>query len=373
MKNAKLNRASHFTELQNWYSKRDYSILVGMTVSDFIAELEARLDLYSFAVLCNGTCFTDPRWIKIYLGGGIALNINNSGTQGALETSGISIIKKEYLPLLVEACCLTESKSILHDIDKQENEGCTKLVEDYDKQMADEKFNVDFDQYMPKQPDENEVNLKKEMADFHTLLNKKNHTIANENNRYISEEKKFEIQSKAKDKYLLSMGYDEQKLVMTVDVKNFTQQELMEQFSHILSAACKTLCIDQTKPLLKTGKLRAINSFLSNYAIQYIDLLLYCLIEPKMPKNKDYVWQGEGDKNIELVRFKMLKLTEREIAELLNKDDLDVVDITRIKKDFYKPKLLNEEYMKRFIESIKSDPENLKERVSFKPKRQVKE
>lgn len=366
-------KKENLEELTKWFKKRDYSVLIGMPVGEFIIELEERLALYWDAELLDGNCFTDPRWLKIYLRNSIIINDSSLYGRGISETSGISVVRKEHLPLLIDAYGSKQNKQAVTSpsTDKQDCTEYSEEAEKFQQQMAEEKEKIDFDEYMPDTLEESTARAEDQMAKFKEQLAKKHQKIAEKNLEPYSDKQKLAAQNAAKDDYLLSIGSDEQKLVLNIDVKNFNKKELMEQFNYILSDAFKTLGIEDAQTTLKTGTFKSLDSFLSNYAVQYLDLLIYCLIKPKTIKDTEYVWQIEDNKETEQAKLERLRLTEKEIAELFNKHELDVVDITRMKKDCYTPKLLDQDYMERFIDNIKSEPTNLKERVNFKKKRKV--
>jgi len=369
MKTITLPKKEDLAELTKWFQKRDYSVLIGMNVREFIAELEERLELYRFAELSNGQCFTDPRWLRIHLRESVIITSPYLSNKNTPETSGISIVKKEYLPLLVENSGLTAKKQKLpsHSVSEQERAEYWAEADKYQQQMKDAKAKIDHNELSVNTPEEIMVKANEKSSNFKKLVDRKNQMIADADSVLISDKERLAF----KDDFILSMGINEQKLVFLADVKNHSKQELLEQFRHLLDDAFQRLEIEEAEEGLKTGKLKSLNSFLSHYAIQYLDLLIYCLIEPQTLKDADYVVEVEGMAPHVTVEKKRLKLTDKNIAELLNKNDLDATDISDWKKMFYRKKLLNDDYMNRFLDAIKSEPANLKEKIEFKESKKL--
>ena len=279
-------------KLNEWFNKRDYSVLKNISVEVFLLELEERLALYQFAQLSNCECSPDLRWRKIYDSNFVIINASDAQLSKFPDTAGISTIKKEYL----EWYELANSKA---------------------KKYADT-----------------------------TQISTHGQTIYDKN--------------VAKDAYLCSIEKDRKQVLLSVDLEKCTNAELNHQFAYLINDLRKRLGVEEPPAVIKTRQLKSLSAFWNHYAIQYLDILLYCLIKPK-PK---LIVEIIEEEMTEAVQEKCWTLTNPMVAKLLNEYDLDGEHIKGWVNIFYKEKLFNTDYMELFIEKMRSDPVNLNTNMS---------
>lgn len=274
-------------KVKSWFKSRDYSSIATWTVKKYVAELDARLNLYDHALNVCGLCHNDIRWRKISTTTTPEL-CTLTRTQNALETSGLSWVKSDYLPQRHQLSkALTPLLSELHD------------------------------QASP-------TDIKKH-----------------------SEKRQIELK---RAEYLCPLNQGGLQTMLSMDLGNFTDKELLNQLQVLLPSIRTELAIPEPQNALKTRKLQSLKSFLNHKAIEYLELLIYCCI------------QARTDTPIH-APYSPWRLTDGFIAKLLDPYELDAEHIKQWRKDFYSTKLLNLDYMSTFSTEIKSNDKHLSLRL----------
>lgn len=161
-----------------------------------------------------------------------------------------------------------------------------------------------------------------------------------------------------KDKYLAPAPKGEQKLIMGVDISQ-SDEELIKQFVYQLTTTRNAFKVDNPNKKIKTNKLGSFGRFVKFKSIQYLDLLIYCLIKPNAPsKNKPFS-RNNPPRETPII----WQLSDQTIATLFDPYELDAEHIKEWRKEFYAKKLLNSEYISKYFEELKSNPTDLLEKM----------
>ncbi|MEI6895756.1 MAG: DUF6387 family protein [Colwellia sp.] len=162
-----------------------------------------------------------------------------------------------------------------------------------------------------------------------------------------------------KDQYLAPSPRGEEKIILSVDITSQSDEELMKQFAHQLETARNAFKIDNPSKKIKTNKFGFFGRFVKFKSIQYLDLLIYCLIKPNAPsKNKPFS-RTNPPRETPII----WQLSDQSIATLFDPYELDAEHIKEWRKEFYAKKLLNSEYINKYFEEIKSNPTDLLEKM----------
>jgi len=163
-----------------------------------------------------------------------------------------------------------------------------------------------------------------------------------------------------KDQYLAPSPKGEEKIILSVDITSQSDEELIKQFAYQLAIARNAFKVDNPNKKIKTNKLGSFGRFEKFKSIQYLDLLIYCLIKPNAPsKNKPFS-RTNPPRETPII----WQLSDQTIATLFDPYELDAEHIKEWRKEFYAKKLLNSEYISQYFEEIKSNPTDLLEKMS---------
>jgi hypothetical protein len=201
--------------------------------------------------------------------------------------------------------------------------------------------------------------IKKEYLQWYELANSKAKKYADTSQITLHGQPIYD-QNVAKDAYLCSIEADRKQVLLSIDLEKFTNAELNHQFAYLTNDLRKKLGVEEPPAVIKTRQLKSLSAFLHHYAIQYLDILLYCLIKPKSKLIEETTEQGPT----ETVQERCWTLTNPMVAKLLNEYDLDGEHIKGWVNIFYEEKLFNTDYMELFIEKMRSDPVNLRTNMS---------
>lgn len=309
--------------LEAWLENKDknYTSLDKMRVFDYLTELEERLSLYNFALLCGGNCADDRRWKKI-----------NCNTPREKADS--------HVP-----------KSIQPSLEDSEAHLFTYLptLKKHPREPASNSYNCD--------PSASNMEIKdismikgEYLPFYHVMheLQKNNsqhlpppawsETLSEEDIRQYSQ---TQITATNQAEYLCPMETDRKQILLSVDIEHATNESLIKQFASLLPKLRDQVGVQEQSSTHKPhNKLGTVKKLLAYRAIQYLDLKLYCILNS--PHNEEW------------------HLTDLMLDKLLfNGETISGAEtLKQFRKDFYTPKLLNQAYLDDLIATTRSDPNN---------------
>jgi hypothetical protein len=201
--------------------------------------------------------------------------------------------------------------------------------------------------------------IKKEYLEWYEVANSKAKKYADTSQISLYGQTIYE-QNVAKDAFLSSIEADRRQVLLSIDLEKFTNTELNHQFAYLINDLRKKLGVEEPPAVIKTQQLKSLSAFLHHYAIQYLDILIYCLIKPK----SKLIEETTKKEVTEALQDRCWTLTNPIVAKLLNEYDLDAGHIKGWVNRFYKEKLFNTDYMVLFIEKMRSEPANLRTNMS---------
>jgi len=206
--------------------------------------------------------------------------------------------------------------------------------------------------------------IKKEYLEWYKVANSKAKKSA-DTSQISTHGQTIYDQNVAKDAYLCSIEKDRKQVLLSVDLEKCTNAELNHQFAYLINDLRKRLGVEEPPAVIKTRQLKSLSAFWNHYAIQYLDILLYCLIKPKSKLIVEFIEEETTEQEpTEAVQERSWTLTNPMVAKLLNEYDLDGEHIKGWVNIFYEEKLFNTDYMKLFIEKMRSDQANLRTNMS---------
>jgi len=309
--------------LEAWLESKDksYTSLDKMRVFDYLTEVEERLSLYNFALLCGGNCTDDRRWKKI----------NCNTLQKKADT---------HIP-----------KSIQPNLEDNEAHLFTYLptLKKNSREPASNSYNCD--------PSSSNMEIKdismikgEYLPFYHVMheLQKNNsqqleppawsETLSEED---ISQYSQAQTTATNQAEYLCPMEAGRKQILLSVDLEHASDENLIKQFASLLPKLREKIGVQEQSPTHKPhNKLGTVKKLLAYRAIQYLDLKLYCILNS--PHNEEW------------------HLTDLMLDKLLfNGETISGAEtLKQFRKDFYTPKLLNQAYLDDLITTTRSDPNN---------------
>ena len=317
-------------KLELWFKdkNRGYTILDEMLVFDYLSELEERLSLYNFTLLCGGNCTDDRRWKKINCN-----ELREESDENAFISFLDETLAQSEMTLLKKLPRREASESYLcnlssYNIETQDISMIKgKYLPHYQSMHLQQKSNA---KPIPPAPTEGTYD-----------------------ESYFSKDKlqqyyKAQEIGASQAEYLCPMETDRKQILLSVDIEHATNESLIKQFASLLPELREILGIPEPSSTHKPhNKLGTVKKLLSYKAIQYLDLKLYCILNS--PPGEE--WQLSDD-----LMMTWLLIDNKNIN--VDKTSKGAEDFKQYRKDFYMPKLLNQAYLDDLITTTRSDPNN---------------
>jgi len=315
--------------LFTWFNEKDYSFINHITIEEYLVEIEERLELYQFSQLCGGD-ISDSRWEKLTPSSRIVVNFNNNNkinkplnkkvsaqlgvnertTSWGLETESVVLIKGDDLQLLLQRKELEYAVAKpLESESASDEQGCTFPEKTFQGQFQ---FFIEQSKsstaYIPLRSGEN---IQDYVEKTQTALSQK--------------------------QYLFPFQKDKKQVLFSLDLES-SNDELLKQIAAILPNLREKIGLPE--PIKKEGyqsQLKSLRTFIDYKAIEYLDILLYCSMESP--------------------RIEQWKVSDALLCDLLFHDDEspDGERVKKIRTRFYKPKLLNPDYITDLFTNIRSE------------------
>ncbi|SQD79600.1 DUF6387 family protein [Moritella yayanosii] len=312
-------------KLELWFKdeNRGYTILDEMLVFDYLSELEERLSLYNFALLCGGNCTDDRRWKKINCN-----ELREESDENAFISFLDETLAQSEMTLLKKRPRREASESYLCN-------PSSSNMEIKDISMIKGEY-LPFYQVMHELQKNNSQQLEPPAW---------SEALSEEDIRQYSQ---AQVTATNQAEYLCPMETDRKQILLSFDIEHATNDSLIKQLASLLPEIREILGIPEPSSTHKPhNKLGTVKKLLSYKAIQYLDLKLYCILNSPLGEE----WQLSDD-------FMMTWLLIDNKNINVDKTSKGAEDFKQYRKDFYMPKLLNQAYLDDLITTTRSDPNN---------------
>jgi hypothetical protein len=321
---------NELVKLEKWLENKSdsYTSLAKMRVFDYLTELEERLSLYNFALLCGGNCTDDRRWKKVNCNELREESDENafiSFLDETLAQSEMTLLKKLPRREASESYLCNPSSYNIQTQDISMIKG--EYLPYYQSMHLQQKSNA---KPIPPAP-----------------------TEGTDDESYFSEDKLqqyYKAQEIAANQaeYLCPMETGRKQILLSVDPEHASDESLIKQFTSLLPELREILGIPELSPTHKPhNKLGTVKKLLSYKAIQYLDLKLYCILNS--PHGEE--WKLSDDFMIKWFLIDNENMNTKEPPK-------GPEDFKQYRKDFYTPKLLNQAYIDDLINTTRSNPNN---------------
>ncbi|EGR0550177.1 hypothetical protein FDM56_14125 [Vibrio cholerae] len=320
-----------YQQIERWYQQRDYSFITSLSSEEYVKELEMRLHILQ-TITFNAFYISPPPGNELQIW-------KHSCSSGATRLMGQVRIPEAPRRKLVEA-------------EKVENlKFRYELAQHYQEILP------------PLHADATLEEIDAHAVDSHRILKQR--------------------------EYICPLAQHDKRTMLSIDLAGGSDEEILAESLHIITTLRKQLEIagpPKVPPLLRNKKQARKNTslkpYLKSYAIQYLDLLMYC-IQPH-PFQFSYCIKSEvaitSDQRIEYRKEEqtahieklqennkslrenfvrpqpgyMWDLSDSQLAKIINSDDLDGDHIRQWRKDTYEPSLFNGKYISSLILHVKT-------------------
>lgn len=306
-----------------------YAALDTLLVFDYLQELEERLSLYHFALLCGGNCADDRRWKKINLYESYGKKLEKIAAEKKAE-------EKAKATVTPTSSLYEEDTKKVPDL--YQGNPSSHMMETQDISTVKGEY-LSLYQHRYEQLKSNY-----QAAPLPTS----NDEIVAYTNAQTMAINQLE--------YLCPMEIGRKQVLLSVDLEHASDEYLTKQFSSLLQSIRAQVGVPEPSQAHKPhNKLLTVKKLLAYKAIQYLDLKLYCIINS--PPGEE--WQLSDDFMIKW----LLADNEHMNTKKTRENPKGPENFKQYRKDFYCPKLLNQTYIDELISNTRSDPNNAQLRM----------
>lgn len=144
---------------------------------------------------------------------------------------------------------------------------------------------------------------------------------------------------------LCPTDYDDHQLIVSVNLANSSNKEIMHSIWLQLIAARQELCLPEPKTAKYTRENKVLNQFINKYSLEYLDILIYCA-QPEEQRNQLNTHLRPKENHI-------WDLSDQQVADLLNSDELSGEIVKKWRERTFNQKLLNTDFITKCLLSVR--------------------
>ncbi len=154
--------------------------------------------------------------------------------------------------------------------------------------------------------------------------------------------------------YLCPIESGQEQVLISIDLAGGSDKKILEAIGELLAKSREELGIPEKTKSQRNNS--ALNPFINQCALEYLDILIYCMI----PESTDLELNQWRTTSVDILTPKhghIWNLSDTQVADLLGNNNplIGGEEIKKWRNRFYEPKLLDSSYMQSLLSSVKAE------------------